>query len=153
LAQGKCHEAIESYQFSLHYFQTVGESTWTFNALNGLSRAELALGDRAGAWQHAIQALRLYREGNVLDYFVYQALAVFALLLADKGDIQQALELYGKASSQPNLANSRWFADLHGREIEKAASHMACEEQAELKQAGQSMDLSQSLKNFFPMLE
>ena len=81
------------------------------------------------------------------------ALSIFALLLADKGDIQQALELYGKASSQPNLANSRWFADLYGKEIEKAASHMTCEEQAELKQAGQSMDLSQSLKDFFPMLE
>jgi DNA-binding SARP family transcriptional activator/predicted ATPase len=153
VAQGKCHEAIESYQFSLHYFQTVGESTWTFNALAGLSRAELALGDRSSAWEHAIQALRLYREGNVLDFFVYQALAVFALLLADKGDIKQALELYGKALSQPNLANSRWFTDLYGKEIEKAASSMICEEQAELKQAGQSMDLSHSLKDFFPMLE
>ena len=153
LAQGKRFEAIESYQFSLRYFQRVGEKAWTFNALSGLSRAELALGDRVRAWEHAIQALRLYREGNVLDFFVYQSLGVFALLLADQGEIKRALGLYGKALSQPNLANSRWFADLYGKEIEKAASSLTCEEQSELKQAGQLMDLFQCLKDFFPMLE
>lgn len=153
LAQGKCHEAIESYQFSLRYFQPVGEKAWTLTALTGLSRAEFALGDRSNGWEHAIQALRLYREGNVLDFFVYQTLAVFALLLADKGEIKRALELYGKAMSQPNLANSRWFADLYGREIEKAASHMTCEEQAEVKRAGQEMDLSECLKDLLPVQE
>ena len=146
LAQGKIDEALASYQFSYQYFLSVGEKAWMLTALTGLSRAKWALGDWAGAWEDALQALRLYCEGNALEFFVFQTLAVIALLLAEKGDIQRALELYGQALRQPNLANSRWFADLYGREIEKAASHLTTGEQAEAKRAGQAMDLSRIIE-------
>ncbi|MCK7481092.1 MAG: hypothetical protein M0C28_30735 [Candidatus Moduliflexus flocculans] len=98
-------------------------------ALTGLSRAELALGDRSGAWEHAIQALRLCHEETSYT-FIYIKPRQFALLLADKGDIYQALELYGLASRQITLANSRWFADLCGGKL-KSGLPFDFEEQAE----------------------
>jgi len=39
------------------------------------------------------------------------------LLWADRGELEQAVELYGLASRYPFVANSRWFVDVVGQHI------------------------------------
>jgi DNA-binding SARP family transcriptional activator/predicted ATPase len=144
LAQGKNAEAREAYQVSCRFFQSVGEKGWILSALTGLSRAELALGNRAAAWEHARQALQIYTEIHLYTFFAYLSVAVMALLLADRGEIVRALELYSLVTRQGYLAQSRWFADLYGRFIE-AAANLPPEEIAAAKDRGQALDFSKTI--------
>ena len=140
LAQGKYHEALEAYQFSYQFFQSVNNMGWMLTALTGLSRAEFALGDRSGAWSHARQALHLYREAqNLFTFFVYLTVAEIALLLADRGEIVRALELYSMVTRQGYLAKSTWFADLFGRFMDEAAALLPLEEIAAAKERGHAL--------------
>jgi predicted ATPase/DNA-binding SARP family transcriptional activator len=147
LAQGKYAEAREAYQVSLHFFQSAGEKTWTFAALTALGRAEWALGDRSSAWTYVGQAWQLYREGKVFVHFSYQLLALYAFLLADKGDINRALELYGLATTHPNLAYSQWYADVYWRFIEERAAVLPPQERAAAVERGRALDFSATMES------
>jgi hypothetical protein len=50
------------------------------------------------------------------------ALPAVALLLADQGEKEQAVELYTLASRYPFVANSRWFEDIAGKHIAAVAA-------------------------------
>jgi hypothetical protein len=102
----------------------------------------LALGDRSSAWSHASQALRLYRQVQLYTFFAYHIVAEIALLLADRGEIAWALELYSLVLRQGCLAQSRWFAELFGQFIDKAALKLPLEEQAAAKERGQGFHSS-----------
>jgi tetratricopeptide (TPR) repeat protein len=145
LGYGKYKEAREAYQFSFQYFESQNEKGWMLTALTGLSRAELALGDRASAWVHAKQALQLYSEMQLFTFFAYLCVAEVALLFADRGEVCLALELYGLVLRQGYLAQSRWFADLFERFIDKAASNLSLEEQTAAKKRGQAFDFAESI--------
>ncbi|MBE0697863.1 MAG: hypothetical protein IH586_13155 [Anaerolineaceae bacterium] len=141
LAQDKCAEALEAYLFSYHFFQSVGEKGWMLTALTGLSRAEFALGSRSSAWHHAKQALTLYTEIHLYTFFVFLTLADIALLLADRGEIFQARELYRLASKQDYLAQSSWFADLYGKFIDETCPRQLAEEEEPEIETSQELDL------------
>ena len=145
LVQGKNIEARDAYQFSYSFFQSVDEKGWMLTALTGLSRAELALGNRSAAWEHARQALQIYTDIHLYTFFAYLSVAVMALLLADRGEIIQALELYGLVTRQGYLEQSRWFADLFGQEIEGMAAHLPQEEQTAAKRRGLTLDFSSTI--------
>ena len=49
-------------------------------------------------------------------------LAGIALLLADEGQVERAVELYALASRYPFVANSRWFEDVAGSQITAAVA-------------------------------
>jgi tetratricopeptide (TPR) repeat protein len=142
LAQGKYSEAYDAYQFSYNFFKSVDYKGWMLTALTGLSRTELALGNRSAAWEHAGQALKIYTEIHLYTFFAYLSVAEMALLLADRGEVIQALELYSLVTRQGYLAQSRWFADLFGQVIETMATHLPQEEQAAAKRRGQAFDFS-----------
>lgn len=142
LAQGKRETARDAYNLSFRFFQSTDEKGWILTALTGLSRTEFALGDKAGAWSHALQALQLFAEIQLYSFFVYPTLAEIALLLADRGDIIRALELIGIVTQQGYLAQSRWFADLYGKPIEKMAAGITAEEDNEARKRGQMLGLS-----------
>lgn len=140
LAQGKYDEAREAYHLSYQFFQSRNEKGWMFTALTGLSRVELAFGNRPEAWRYAYQALQCYREVQLYTFFAYLTVAEIALLMADQGETIKALELYGLVLRQGHLANSRWFSDLFGKFIEEAAVQVPLEEQASAKKRGQEHD-------------
>lgn len=142
LAQGKYAEAREAYLFSYNFFEAIDEKGWTLTALTGLSRVELALGDRTNAWLHAIQALHLYSEVQLYTFFVYLTVAEIALLLADRGEIVRALELYSLVTHQGYLAQSHWFADLYSHFLDEAAADLSLEERAAAEARGKALDFS-----------
>lgn len=140
LAQGKFEEARAAYLFSYHFFKQVDEKGWMLTALTGLSRVEFALGNCSAAWQHAMQALQLYREIQLYTFFVYLTLADIALLLENQGEVVQALELYHLVSQLGYLAKSRWFAHLYGKHLDDAHARLPAEEQESLKERCQTLD-------------
>ena len=50
------------------------------------------------------------------------ALPAASLLLADRGDVEQAIETYAFALCYPTVARARWFEDVAGRHIAAAAA-------------------------------
>lgn len=142
LAQGKYTEAQAAYRFSYQFFQSKNDPGWMLTALTGLSRVELALGDRSGAWKHASEALQIYQDVKIYTFFFYQTLAEIALLLIDQEEIVQAAEFYALVVRQGYLARSRWFADLYGRLIEEAVAKLPLDEQTVARERAQTLDIS-----------
>jgi hypothetical protein len=57
-------------------------------------------------------------------FYLVTTLSGIALLLADAGKVEQAVEVYACASSHPFVANSRWFEDVAGAEVSTVATQL-----------------------------
>ena len=64
-----------------------------------------------------------------------------ALLLADQGDAERAIEIYALASHDPYVANSRWYEDVVGKHIAAAATTLPPEVVAAAHERGRERDL------------
>lgn len=128
LAQGKYAEAREAYGFSFRFFESVDEKGWMLTALTGLSLVEYALGNRSGAWQYALKALQFYSEIQLYTFFVFLTVGVVSLLLADRGAVVRAQELYRLVSQQGYLGQSRWFFDIIGKRVGDAPATLTLAE-------------------------
>jgi tetratricopeptide (TPR) repeat protein len=146
LAQGKYKAAREAYLFSYNFFKSFDTKGWMLTALTGLSRTEFALGDKSDAWKHSVQALQLYSEIQLYSFFVYLTLAEIALLLADRGELDWAVELFSLVTMQGYLAKSQWFADLYGKPLEAMAAKLPMREIDEAKKLGQAKDLRETVE-------
>ena len=69
------------------------------------------------------------------------ALPATALLLASEGEKERAVELYALASRYPLVAQSRWFADVVGKQIAAAAETLPAGRVAILQARGRTRDL------------
>jgi tetratricopeptide (TPR) repeat protein len=109
-----------------------------------LATAERALGRRIAARQHLAEALRLgTRIGAARDAppTTMCVLPVTALLLADRGEHERAVELYALAASHPYVANSRWFEQVYGRHIAAIAARLPPEVAEAARERGRAGDL------------
>ena len=90
--------------------------------------------------QQLVEALQ-----NVFETRLVRAtpngLLLAALLLADQGDVEQAVELKALAWCFPFISNSRWCEDLAGRRISTAADALPLEVVAAAQARGQARDL------------
>ena len=68
------------------------------------------------------------------------ALPVAALILADEGQHERAVELYEMALRYPYVANSRWFEDVAGKEIAAIAAALPPAVVAAAKERGRARD-------------
>jgi predicted ATPase/DNA-binding NarL/FixJ family response regulator len=76
------------------------------------------------------------------DYaLLIHTLPGLALLYADQGEIERAVELYALASTQGIVANSKWFADIAGDEIAKMAEELPKDVQEQATERGRALDL------------
>lgn len=69
------------------------------------------------------------------------ALPLVALLLADQGEQERAVELYALASRYPFVANSCWFEDVAGSHIAAVAATLPPEVVAAAQDRGRVRDL------------
>jgi hypothetical protein len=69
------------------------------------------------------------------------ALAAAALLLADEGEAEQAVELYALASCYDYVANSKWFEDVAGAHIAAVAETLPPEVVTAAQERGRARDL------------
>jgi hypothetical protein len=81
------------------------------------------------------------------------ALTGMALLLADQGDIERAIEIYALALQNGHVANSRWYEDVAGRYIATVANTLSPEVVAAAQARGRARDLWATAKELLAELE
>ncbi len=67
-------------------------------------------------------------------------LPVAALLLADQGAVDRAVEVYACASRYGFVANSRWFEDVAGQQLRTMAASLPTEAVESAEEQGRSRD-------------
>jgi predicted ATPase/tetratricopeptide (TPR) repeat protein/DNA-binding XRE family transcriptional regulator len=101
-----CLEATRAHKQFILTAMPLTDLAYSYRALGQPEQARRCLGEclenvsRIGSFRLAIHAL-----------------PALALLVADQGDIERAVELYALACRHPYVANSKWFEDIAGREI------------------------------------
>jgi hypothetical protein len=81
------------------------------------------------------------------------ALPATALLLADQGEKEWAVELYALASRYPIVANSKWYEDIVGKHIEAIAATLPPDVVAAAQERGRARDLDATVAELLVELE
>jgi hypothetical protein len=110
------------------------------------------LGHRRQAQAHLVEALQTATEFKDFVPRVY-ALSVAALLLADAGETERAVELYALASRYLMVANSQWFDDVVGVHITAVAATLPPDVVAAAQERGRARDLDATIAELLAELE
>jgi hypothetical protein len=140
LAQNAYEEAEWHCQQGLAVCQDVGKRDgigWAHALLAYVARTQ---GQPEGARQHLCQALHIGTEVGAF-FAVIHSIPAVALLLADQGEGERAVELYALASVRPFVAHSRWFEDVFGRYIAAATVTLPPEVVSAAQERGRARDL------------
>jgi hypothetical protein len=121
-------------------YREVGPKDDLGMALAWLAIAARGPGDTPEARQHLCHALEIARESETVLPLMW-VLPATALLLADEGENERAVELYALASRYLLVAKSRWFADVAGNTLAKIAASLPAERVAVLQERGRARDL------------
>jgi tetratricopeptide (TPR) repeat protein len=140
LAQRAPATAYQLLEESVAVYREVGHREDLGLALACLTVAARGLGDTLGARQHLRLALEIAQESEAVPP-LWWALPAMALLLADEGENEHAVELYALASRCSLVAKSRWFADMIGTQIAAAAAALSAERVSVLEERGRTRDL------------
>jgi predicted ATPase len=113
-------------------------------ALVGLGLAARGVGQLPQARKHLYGALHLATElGSCIP--LMRGLPVAALLLADEGQSERAVEVYALASRYPCVANSQWYEDIAGQHIAAVAATLPPDVVAAAQERGRARDLDATL--------
>ncbi len=143
---GKAYaEAEVLLQESIAVYRELGQREDLSWALASLGVATRGLDQLPLAQRHIHEALRMAAETRAF-YPLMFAVPATALLLADQGEKERAVELYALASCYAVVANSRWFEDVFGRHIVALASTLPPEVVAAAQERGRARDLDATVK-------
>jgi tetratricopeptide (TPR) repeat protein len=140
LAEAALPQAYAALQESLKDLAEISDDPRDAHPSAWIGLAARGLDQRQEAWQHLAVALawasrrRKFRELMV-------TLAGIALLLADQGEVERAVELYALASRYPFVGGSQWFEDVAGKRIAEAAATLPPEAAEEARKRGRARDL------------
>jgi tetratricopeptide (TPR) repeat protein len=142
LAEKDYGEAQERFQESITEFRQLVSSPDEGGSEACLGLALRGLGCRAKAWNNLKAGLQWAVEKHHF-YSLVNALSGIALILADEGEFERALELYTLTLKHPFVANSRWFEDVAGREITVNTANLPPQVAEATRARGRSLDLWQ----------
>jgi tetratricopeptide (TPR) repeat protein len=140
LAEEAYAEAWQLLEESVAVLRQTGRRDDIGRVLATLGYAACKLGQFPQAGRHLYEALRTAAE---IRAFIPLLLALpgLALLLADRGEEERAVELYALASRYPFVANSRWFEDVAGKHIATVAATLPPDVVAAVQERGRARDL------------
>lgn len=118
LGQGNYDLARQPLEESERLFQKLGHAIYHIKSDGFLGYLARHDGDPPRAWAHLTRALRWGIEREDVQT-ISMSLPLAALLLADRGEVARAVALYDLALRHPRIADSRWYADVVGREMER----------------------------------
>jgi predicted ATPase len=139
LTEGASREAHDILGESLDTLQEIGYRPELGPVLAGLGVAACRLGDLLRARKHCHEALRICTE-MVAVFPLLCVLPAAALLLAEQGKSERAVEVYTLASRYPYVANSRWFEDVVGKHITAAAADLPSGVVSAAQERGRALD-------------
>jgi tetratricopeptide (TPR) repeat protein len=140
LAQGAFGEAQVLLAESASHFAELSRPDNLCWVLACLPYAARGLEGPREAWRMVGEALRQCA-GDPAAPPVNLALGAAALLLADEGQVERAVELYALVLRSPMAANSRWFEDLAGRRIAATAEGLPPGVAEAARERGRGRDL------------
>jgi tetratricopeptide (TPR) repeat protein len=121
LVEGATGQAWEHLQESAEILENINMLTVLPDVLFCLAYTARLLKDRQQAIQYMIQALKIVIETKQLNPMRFE-LPGMALLMADEGQTERAVEFYAAALKSPHIANSRWFEQIAGQHIAELAA-------------------------------
>jgi tetratricopeptide (TPR) repeat protein len=140
LVEGITDRAWEQLQESAEILQNMKERALLPDVLFCLAYTACALNDRQQAIRFMIQSLKIVIETQPLNPMRFE-LPGMALLLADQGKAERAIEFYAAALKSPYIANSRWFEDLVGNQIAELGASLPQDAVTAAQKRGQARDL------------
>jgi tetratricopeptide (TPR) repeat protein len=145
LAERNYIEAKNLSQKGLIIFQEL-EYTYLIGFLLAyLAYAERGLNNPDVSRQYVIKALSLTIQAGTLEALL-DVLLPAALLLADQGKTERAMEIYSLAAQRPYVANSQWVEDVAGQHIKAAATSLPPERIQAAEERGRERDFWQTAK-------
>jgi tetratricopeptide (TPR) repeat protein len=140
LAEAASPQAYATLQDSLKGLVQISDDPRDIHPSAWIGLAARGLDHRHEAWQHLAAALEWANRHQELRELMV-TLAGIALLLADAGEIERAVELYALASRYPFVANSRWFGDVAGNQLTALAANLPKAAVTAARERGQARDL------------
>jgi tetratricopeptide (TPR) repeat protein len=132
-------EAVEHLQWSRAARPSTPDlhHTWVDACLALVYRAS---GSAEEAAQALAAELRLTLASRAFPALML-VLPVGALLLADRGELGQATQIYTRVWQEPFARNSVWLREVAGAELEKTAARLPVPAREEAERRGQALDL------------
>lgn len=127
-------------QESVAIFREVGQKDQLSAALTSLGYSSRAAGDQLAARRYLMEALETSIEIGAFLPLLF-AIPLAALLAADRGEKERAIELYALASRYPFVTNSRWCGHAFGRQISTVASTFPTEVVTAAQERGKSRNM------------
>jgi predicted ATPase/DNA-binding SARP family transcriptional activator len=140
LANGDCAASWELSEKSAAILAEVGQREEEGLALCSLALAARGLSRITQAQDFVHQALRLAADTGALPTMLFAA-SVCALLLADAGTEERAVELYALVTRHPYFGDSCFHKDIVGKRIAAAACDLPAEVVGAAQGRGRARDL------------
>jgi predicted ATPase/DNA-binding SARP family transcriptional activator len=125
--------------------QEQGGKTFFGRVLAAAGRAEQGLGHTEQAWLLVHRALALLADQHY--FWLLEAMAAAAAVLAARGQTEQAVETYALLNRHAAVANSRWFRDVFGLPVEEAAATLPPTTRAAAQARGEAADFWQAARS------
>jgi predicted ATPase/DNA-binding SARP family transcriptional activator len=143
LADGAYADAYNRLRESLDAWEHPGGAWDRTGQLACLGLAARGLGRHAQAREHLTAELRkTFSPWGIGFVPMMVALSGLALLAADEGEAERAIELYALAARHPLVSNSRWFEAVAGEQIATVAAALPPEVVVAAQERGQARDLN-----------
>ena len=140
LTTGACKEATLKLEDSMAALRQGAMRAWLGEALGCMAHVMCRSGRVDQAWEYVDQALRLALDCQAAHPLLL-TLSAMALLLADQGQPERAVELYALACRSPVVSNSRWYEDVAGRELAAVSAALPVEVCEAAQARGRARDL------------
>ncbi len=116
-----------------------------------LSYVECHLGLTREAQGHLLQALEPASDSKHF-FIAIQTIPAAALLAADLGDVERAVELYALACRYPYIGKSHWYEDIAGKQISQAALDLSPDVIKAAQARGNSLDIWDTIEQLMAKL-
>jgi tetratricopeptide (TPR) repeat protein len=152
LAQGQLDRARGQLEEGAHILRQIASRDYLCLALPALAYTYTIQGDLSQASKAILETIKTALE---LEAALYMApgLAAAALLLRSKEEVERAVELYALACREPYVANSRWYYDVVGRELQAAAASLPPDFADSAQERGWKLDMWQTAAQLLTELE
>jgi len=152
LAEGSYSEAQDWFHECLAVYKAYDLPENIGQALACLGFVTRGLNQTPRTQDHIYEALRVAIDGESYLSLTH-TLPGIALLFADQGEVERAVELYALAATQGIVANSKWFDDIAGEAVARAAEGLPAEVVEAAKARGRGLDLWEAAEGLLAELE
>jgi tetratricopeptide (TPR) repeat protein len=144
LVQGEPAKGLADLQHSVASLRQMSFAGELGMALSGLALVQHLLGQEEQAWASLEEALRIAFETHS-RFAIFNLGAALAVLLADSGNWELAVEAYSAMMTDPIISCSQWTVDMIGNRMDLAREHLSEDVFQEAEQRGRESDLFEKL--------